>query len=73
MIATVLRDFVYIKRNKRYHEGDVISLSQNEFERINANKRPILKEGKIDLGVKGKCYPCEKKQELKTIKSNKNG
>lgn len=74
MIATVLRDFVYVKQNKRYYEGDVISLSQNEFDRINLNKRPILLEGKHDLGTKGRCYPCEqakKKQELKTSKPKK--
>lgn len=63
MIATVLRDFVYIKKNKRYYTGDILSLSQNEFERINANRRPILREGKQELNIKGKCYPCEEKKK----------
>lgn len=72
MIATVLRDFVYAKKNKRYYEGDVISLSQNEFDRINEGRRPILIEGKHDLG-KGRCYPCEKIKESKSTKSKKNG
>lgn len=67
MIATVIRDFVYTKKNNRYRIGDVISLSTDEFERINKDKRPILLKGKHDLG-KGICEPCEK---LKTIKSKK--
>lgn len=62
IIVTVIRDFVYLAKNKRYREGDVLQISQSEFERINLNRRPILKEGKHDLG-KGICYPCQKSKE----------
>lgn len=59
MIATVVRDFVYIKQSKAYKIGDVIEIPKSEFERINYKRRTILIEGKHNLG-KGICYPCQK-------------
>lgn len=85
MDATILRSFVDQPKGrqpKRYSAGDVVSMSQNDFDRIQEQSGgKYLKEGRHPFG-NGVCYPCQKKAvqtkkkktEVKTTKTiEKNG
>ena len=79
MDATILRSFVDHPKGrepKRYSAGDVVSMSQNDFDRIQEQSGgKYLKEGRHPFG-NGVCYPCQKKSvqtkkkktEVKTTK-----
>ena len=65
MDATILRSFVDQPKGrepKRYSAGDVVSMSQNDFDRIQEQSGgKYLKEGRHPFG-QGVCYPCQKKE-----------
>lgn len=66
MDATILLSFVDYpkgKKNKgaiRYKAGDVVSMSKEDFDRIQSQSNGrYLKEGRFPFGD-GTCYPCQK-------------
>lgn len=71
MKATILISFVDEptgRPSKRYSIGDVVSMSQDDFDRIQAQTGgKYLKEGVHPFG-RGVCHPCEQVKEKKTVK-----
>lgn len=59
MEATVLVEFVDRKQNKRFHTGDVVTMSVKDFERI-TKQGNYLKKGRHRFGS-GTCHPCNRK------------
>lgn len=74
MDVTILRSFVDEPKGrtaKRYQVGDVVSMSKNDFDRIQEQSGgKYLKEGRHVFG-NGVCHPCQKKTELATLKTKK--
>lgn len=71
MDATILRSFVDQpkgRESKRYSAGDVVSMSQNDFDRIQEQSGgKYLKEGRHPFG-QGVCYPCQKSKSKPAVK-----
>lgn len=71
MLATVLITFIDRKKGVRYNSGDVVSISANDFERINAQGKTrgveFFKKGRHRFGD-GVCKPCRKLNNKKEKK-----